>query len=169
MYMDMQINITIDEFTDCLIDRKTNRIVETEYKEMKHLIPKSQFSTWKFDWSITQKRGYTIYELFVKGKNVVEGRISLNIDGGVANIDIVETAPHNYGHNGKYEGVGGHLFAIACKISMENGCDGVVAFDAKSNLVEYYKEKLKAIEIYPRRMVIFEDAAQILIDKYFRK
>ena len=35
---------------------------------MKHLIPKSQFSTWKFDWSITQKRGYTIYELFVKGK-----------------------------------------------------------------------------------------------------
>ena len=51
-----------------------------------------------------------------------KGRISLNIDGGVANVDIVETAPHNYGHNGKYEGVGGHLFAIACKVSMESGC-----------------------------------------------
>ena len=61
------------------------------------------------------------------------------------------------------------MFAIACKISMENGCDGVVAFDAKSNLVEYYKEKLKAVEIYPRRMVIFEDAAQNVVDKYFRK
>lgn len=167
--MNMQVNITIDEFTDCLIDRKNNQIVETEYKKLEYPIHKTQFSTWKFDWSITQKNGYTIYELFVKGKSIVEGRISLNIDGGVANVDIVETAPHNYGHNGKYEGVGGHLFAIACKVSMENGYDGVVAFDAKSNLVEYYKEKLKAVEIFPRRMVIFEEAAQILIDKYFRK
>ena len=31
--MDMQINITIDEFTDCLIDRKTNRIVEQNIKK----------------------------------------------------------------------------------------------------------------------------------------
>jgi hypothetical protein len=30
---------------------------------------------------------------------------------------IVETAPHNYGHNGKYIGVGGHMFAIACQCS----------------------------------------------------
>lgn len=38
---------------------------------------------------------------------MVQGRIALkHEDGGVVNIDIVETAPHNYGHNGKYEGVG---------------------------------------------------------------
>lgn len=29
--------------------------------------------------------------------------------------------------------------------------------------------KLNAVEITPRRMVIFEDAAQILLDKYMRK
>ncbi len=33
----------------------------------------------------------------------------------------------------------------------------------------YYMEKLNAVEIIPRRMVIFEDAAQILLDKYMRK
>ena len=46
--------------------------------------------------------------------DTVQGRISLRIDGGVADVAIVETAPHSYGLTGKYQGVGGHLFAIAC-------------------------------------------------------
>lgn len=87
----------------------------------------------------------------------------------MANVEIVETAPHNYGHNGKYEGVGGHLFAIACKASMDAGCNGVVAFTAKSSLVDYYKKLLHAVEIAPRRMAILEDAAKILLDKYMKK
>ncbi|MBP3579086.1 MAG: hypothetical protein J6K15_13335 [Lachnospiraceae bacterium] len=73
------------------------------------------------------------------------------------------------GYDGVYEGVGGHLFAIACQISLEHGCDGVVAFDSKSDLVEYYKTILGAVEIYPRRLVIFEKEAQKLISKYIRK
>lgn len=165
----MQIDILIDELTDCLVERSTGDIVETDYIERETAIKKNEYAGWKFDWSITQKAGYTIYELFVSGDDTVQGRISLKIDGGVANVDIVETAPHNYSHNGKYQGVGGHLFAIACQISLEAGCDGVVAFDSKSDLVEYYKQELKAVEIYPRRMVIFEDAAKILLDKYIRK
>lgn len=58
---------------------------------------------------------------------------------------------------------------MICQISMEAGCDGVVAFDSKSDLVEYYKKELHAVEIYPRRMVLFEEAAHRLIDKYIRK
>ena len=133
------------------------------------MIRKKDFLGWKFDWAITQRNGYHVYELFVNGDNTVQGRVSLKIGGGVANVDIVETAPHNYGHTGKYLGVGGHLFAIACQVSLENGCDGVVAFDSKSDLVEYYKKELNAVEIYPRRMVIFEDAAQVILDRYIRK
>ena len=45
----------------------------------------------------------------------------------------------------------------------------MVAFTAKSNLVEYYKKELNAVELQPRRLVIFEDAAEILLDKYIRK
>ena len=81
----------------------------------------------------------------------------------------MESAPHNFGHLGKYKGVGGHLFAIACQVSMEAGCDGFVAFDSKTDLVDYYKSELNAIEIYPRRMVIAEKAAKMLLDKYMRK
>lgn len=165
----MQIDILIDELTDCLIENSTGNIAETEYIRRTAKIKKSDYKGWKFNWSTTEKNGYIIYELFVKGDTKVQGRVSLKIDGGVANVDIAETAPHNFGHQGKYTGVGGHLFAIACQVSLESGCDGVVAFDSKSDLVEYYKKELNAVEIYPRRMVIFEDAAQILLDKYIRK
>ncbi|MBQ7944303.1 MAG: hypothetical protein IJ326_09615 [Lachnospiraceae bacterium] len=165
----MEIDILIDGFTDCLVDRNTGDIVETEYsKRILPIIPRDYFG-WKFEWNQTVNNGYSIYELFLKNDDVVQGRISLKIDGGVADVDIVESAPHNYGSNGKYKGVGGHMFAIACQCSLEAGCDGVVAFTSKSNLIEHYKRELNAVEIMPRRMVIFEDAAQALIDKYIRK
>lgn len=165
----MQVEVLIDKLTDCLVERATGKIVNTIYIE--HIFPIGKYENrgWKFDWIKTQKNGYAIYELFVDNDDIVQGRISVKIEGGVANVDIVETAPHNYGHTGKYEGVGAHLFAIACQLSMDAGCDGVVAFTSKSDLVEHYKETLHAVEIMPRRMVIFEDAAQILLDKYMRK
>jgi len=165
----LQTEILIDKLTDCLVERATGKVIDTEYIERTTAIKKREYLGWKFDWRTTQENGYTIYELFVENDNTVQGRISLKIDGGVADVDIVESAPHNYGHNGKYIGVGGHMFAIACQISVEAGCDGVVAFTSKSDLVEHYKRELNAVEIMPRRMVIFEDAAQILLDKYIRK
>jgi len=167
--IEVVIDILIDKLTDCLIERKTGKVVGTHYVKRRTRIQKKEYVGWKFDWSISEKNGYTIYELFVDDDDTVQGRIGLKIDCGVANVDIVETAPHNFGHNGKYEGVGGHLFAIACQVSLENGCDGVVAFDSKTDLVEYYKKELCAIEIYPRRMVLFEEAAQRLLEKYMKK
>jgi len=113
-----------------------------------------------------KKSGYEIYELFVEGDNTVQGRIAFRIDGGVADVDIVEAAPHNIGHLGEYIGVGGHLFAIACKSSMEAGCDGYVAFTAKNKLVEHYKEVLGAQVLNGQRMYIDEATAHELIGKY---
>ncbi len=165
----MQVDVHIDKLTDCLVERITGNIVDTEYIKRTKSISSSDCFGWQFDWRRTQEDGYTIYELFVENDDTVQGRISLKIDGGVADIDIVESAPHNYAHKGKYIGVGGHLFAIACQCSMEAGCDGVVAFTSKSDLVEYYKRELNAVEVMPRRLVIFEEAAQILINKYIRK
>lgn len=165
----MEVAISIDKITDCLIDTTTGREVETEYRMRETPIRPKDYKGWKFDWSITEKNGYAIYELFLKGDDTVQGRISLKIDGGVADVDIVETAPHNYSHRGMYEGVGAHLFAIACQVSFDAGYDGFVAFTSKSDLVEYYKEKLNAKVFRDRRMYIDEEAAQILLDRYMRK
>jgi len=165
----MEVDIVIDALTECLVERSTGKNVKTEFRPRSKSIRPKDYRHWKFNWKLTEENGYTIYELFVDGDDTVQGRISLRIDGGVVNIEIVETAPHNYGHNGKYEGVGGHLFAIACKESMDAGCNGVVAFTAKSSLVDYYKKLLHAVEIAPRRMAILEDAAKILLDKYMKR
>jgi len=165
----MEVDILIDSITDCLIDTRTGEEVETAYRVREMPIRPKDYKGWKFDWSITEKNGYDIYELFLKDDDTVQGRISVKIVGGVADVDIVETAPHNYTHKGIYEGVGAHLFAIACQVSFDAGYGGFVAFTSKSDLVEYYKEKLNAGVFRDRRMYIDEKAAQILLDKYMRK
>lgn len=165
----MEVDIIIDTLTECLVERSTGQRVKTEFRSRTVAIRPQDYRQWNFNWKLTEENGYTIYELFVVGDDTVQGRISLRIDGGVADVEIVETAPHNYGHNGKYEGVGAHLFAIACKASMDAGCDGVVVFTAKSSLVDYYKKLLHAVEIAPRRMVILEETAKILLEKYMKK
>jgi hypothetical protein len=43
----------------------------------------------------------------------------------------------------------------------------VVAFDPKTALIPHYEKTLGAVLISERRMVIFEEKAKLLIDKYF--
>ena len=162
----MEIDILIDELTDCLVERETGKIVITYYKKRETPIKNKDYHGWKFDWSIPDKEGYDIYELFVEGDSTVQGRIAFRIDGGVADVDIVESAPHNIGRQGIYIGVGGHLFAIACQDSVEHGCDGFVAFTAKTNLIKHYIEALGAQVLNGQRMYIDEYAAKELISKY---
>lgn len=162
----MEIDVLIDKLTDCLVERKTGKVIDTYYKKRETLINPKDYKGWKFNWSTPEKNEYEIYELFVEGDATVQGRIAFRIDGGVADIDIVESAPHNIGHLGEYIGVGGHLFAIACESSKEAGCDGYVAFTAKTNLIEHYKKELGAQVISGQRMYIDDMAAQKLIAKY---
>ena len=120
----MEVDILIDTITECLIDTRTGEEVETEYRARETPIRPKDCRGWKFNWSTTEKYGYSIYELFVKNDDTVQGRISLKIDGGVADVEIVKTAPYNYSHKGICAGVGAHLFAIACQVSLDAGWTG---------------------------------------------
>ena len=95
---------------------------------------------------------------------------------GYIDVDLVESAPQNNPYNKvyfsgqkEYNGVGGHLFAEACRQSFEKGNDGWVGFIAKTNLIEHYKKEFKAVPIYEgsQRMEIRTDGAQYLIDIYY--
>ena len=63
----MDINIKIDDITNCLIERITGKECDTEYKlsdiitqdEAKEMIS----AGWNFDWSKPQQNGYSIYKL----------------------------------------------------------------------------------------------------------
>lgn len=45
----MPVDILIDELTDCLVERNTNKILETEYRERITPITIKEFKGWKFD------------------------------------------------------------------------------------------------------------------------
>ena len=163
------INIIIDELTPCLKDSKTGEFLNTDFSAIKISKAKARSMMkdgWKFDWSKPFQEGFEVFQLNIKDSKAVEGLISLKNEDGFTFIGIVESAPSNFGTNGKYTGVGGHLFAIACQHSFKNGNDGYVAFDAKTDLVDYYKEMFNAKNITEQRMYLDTDAALKLLEIY---
>ena len=109
------------------------------------------------------------------------GLMAYIVDGRSLAVEIVyvESADHSNanllhaeGRTKKYIGIAKALFAYAVSISIENGYDGVLVFKAKtSELVEYYIREFGASHAgsyYPFRLVIWEDAAQLLIKDFER-
>jgi hypothetical protein len=64
--------------------------------------------------------------------------------------------------------VAGNLVAYACKLSFQRGNEGNVSFIAKSQLIKHYIETLGAFHFGGRLMIIENDAALKLINKYFK-
>jgi len=82
---------------------------------------------------------------------------------------LVESAPFNQGKKKLYLGVPGNLFAYSCKLSVDKGYEGFVAFQSKTRLIEHYENALGATHVGGHKMVIFPPAALKLIQKYFQK
>lgn len=166
-----EVDMRIDKFTPCLENAKTGEILSTSYST----VSKEEFKQlkgWKFDWLDSDLDGAEIYKLTLKNENEIQGLIALTKferDSAVY-VNIVEAAPHNLGVNKQYNGVGGHLYAIAVQKSIENGYGGFVFMDAKNlELVEHYEKTLGATLLgrpHQYRMFINEENAQKLIDIY---
>ena len=170
----MEVDIEIDGLTNCLVNRATGEECDTQYRLISKTITKADAENlkaegWLFDWSIPHSNGYEIYELLIKGSEECQGLIALKHirDQLYTHVDVVESAPKNRGKNGKYQGVGAHLFAIACKLSWDVGNEGFVQFKAKTDLVEHYRETLNAKNIDAQNMYIDSYAALNLIKTYF--
>lgn len=77
---------------------------------------------------------------------------------------------HQFGGQKEYIGIARALFAYAVDISMKAGFDGVVYFKAKtSELRTYYMKEFGASPLGtydPFRLILWEDAAQKLLNEY---
>ena len=172
----MGLSIEIDDFTPCLIERTTGKIVNTvfslaslsELKPLKH-------QGWNFNWTADDLKDSDIYKLTLEGDDTIQGLVALKDmpNDYAVYLKLAESAPLNLGKNKRYEGVGGHLFAIAAKISMDHGYGGFLFFEAKNmELVRHYQEMFggKVIGgVHQYRMVIDEEAAEQLLNKYTLK
>lgn len=165
------VNVKIDKFTPCLEDTKTGEIVKTNFS----VVPKEELETlkgWKFDWLSNDLKSAEIFKLQVENDNNIQGLVALTKferDKAVY-VNIAESAPHNLGKNKLFNGVGGHLFAIATQRSKELGYGGFVFMDAKNaELVKHYHDTLGATLLgipHPYRMFIDEEAADRLLKIY---
>lgn len=168
--------IEVDEMTPRLRKNSTGELVDTTVRSISPT--RATCKGWEFDWTKPERDGYQVFALYVKGERKIQGMIALKDDPGnyAINVDIVEAAPQNNPHNSanasgtkEYIGVGGHLFAEACRQSFEKGFDGYVYFTAKSNLIRHYEEILGAKLINPRdRVMLIESrAALALVQRYY--
>ncbi|MGN0576877.1 MAG: phage minor capsid protein [Ruminococcus sp.] len=166
-----EMNLIIDKFTPCLEDTETGELVPTIYEKAnrKEL---SQLKGWNFNWLDKDLDNAEIYKLCVADDKNIQGLVAVTDfqrDMAVY-VNIAESAPHNLGENKKFNGVGGHLFAIAAQISIEKGYGGFLFMDAKNTeLVKHYSKTLGAVLLgrpHPYRMFIDEENAMKLLDTY---
>ena len=73
------------------------------------------------------------------------------------------------GQDAIYKGVGGNMFAFACKLSFEYGFQGYIAFAPKTDLIKHYQNKLFAQSISSRRMIIDTEGSQKIVQQYYKK
>ncbi len=169
------INVEVDEFVPCLKDAETGEIVETEVREIsdKSILSEcTEENGWAFPWN-TPPENYDIYSLNVKNSNIIEGLIALKPDEKYWGVHMFwgNSAPHNLGKNKKYIGVGGHLFAIAAKVSIDNGYGGFIFADAANKeLFDMFIEKYGATPYStvnrPYRFAFEEDALRRILETY---
>ena len=168
----MGIDVLIDKLTPCLEEAATGEIFQTVFEIAKESeLIGLQTKGWNFDWSDPELTRTNIYKLLLKDDSTIQGLVSAEVIRGAVYVHIAESAPHNLGKNKKFIGVGGHLFAIAIKLSTANRFGGYIFFDAKNtDLVRHYQDKFGArllrARVHEYRMEISDAQAQELLETY---
>ncbi len=166
------LEIEIDALTESVVEVSTGKIHKTHVSKasLEFLNTIHKKNGWKFNWKKEEKEiNRLIYKLVLESKRfILLGLISLETREDHVHIHLVEKAPIEFGISKTYKGIGGNLFAFACKYSQENGFDGVVAFSAKTNLIHHYSVTLGATLIKNQKMFIHSKQAKFLINKYFK-
>ena len=148
-------------------DGFTTEVIRLRKEDLKQLTKKNG---WNFNWKLEfADNTHEIFKLTITNNpDVIQGLLSLSLEHDHVYMHLLENAPFNIGQNKLYEGVAGNLVAYACKVSFQQGFNGFIAFTSKTKLVAHYEKTLGTYTLGDLRMIIPNDAAQILVDKYFK-
>ena len=163
-----EIDVEIDRLTNSIVNVISGDVLETEF----HIVSKKEIKKkdWLFDWhlELANKQAH-VYKMTIKNNQVIiQGLISFQVDNGFVSVNLIENAKFNRGKKKLYSGVGGNLFAFACKKSKELGFGGYIGFVAKTSLIVYYNNALGAELALGQRMFIRAESAEKLINQYFK-
>jgi len=167
----MELDFEVDKITESIENAETGEVFDTLVLPVTKtdLEEVTKKNGWLFDWKLEFfKPEHSVFKLIArKEPQTIQGLVSLEKLKDHVYMNLVENAPFNIGKGKKYLGVCGNLTAYGCKLSMEYGFDGVIAFEPKTALIPHYEKTLGAVLISERRMAIFEKDAKVLLDKYF--
>jgi len=165
------LDFEIDKLTNSIENTLTGESFDTEVLPLAKgdLTKIKAEKTFGFDWSKESKKSNcSIYKLTTNlNPHVIHGLISVEKKDDHIYMSLIESAKFNRGKSKVYLGVPGNLVAFACKTAFELGFGGYVAFDAKTALIQHYKEILYATHFKGTKMYIGTPAALRLIQQYF--
>ncbi len=146
------LSFEIDKLAPCLEDSDGNLLETAVYEITDKRILKgfTKRSGWYANWSRLYEE-FSIFALVLKNNPLeIQGLVAVwnDVEAGVTLIQWAVAAPHNNPKlctKKRYEGVGGHLFAIALYESLKAGFGGVVVgHPSNRKLYNHYQQKLKA-------------------------
>ncbi len=174
------ICFTIDEITPCLKNMSTGDIVETEVITLKRKSFLSKFNkrtNWYINWADFDD-DTVIKALVLRGTVDVQGLIAIKDEPSNKAVHILWacTSPNNniwkFGKK-DFSGVGGHLFAIAGRYSVEKGYSGYVYGEAMDkDIMDYYIRNFGAEQFpfgeppHPYRIIVPESSMQDIMEVY---
>ncbi len=161
----------VDKLTNSIENLSTGEVFDTEITRLTEIDSKQiKKSDWQFNWHKELKDSTKeVYKLTtVNNPTVIQGLLSIEDKYDHIFMHLIESSKFNKGKRKVYLGVPGNLIAYACKISVDKGYEGFLAFDAKSALIKHYEQTLHATHFRGLRMYIEPSAALRLISQYFK-
>ena len=165
------LDFIIDKLTNSIENTSTGEVFDTEIVQMINVDTKQiKKAEWQFDWHTELKdKTKKVYKLTTfNNPTIIQGLVSIEDKQDHVFMHLIESAKFNRGKNKVYLGIPGNLVAYACKLSVDKGYEGFLAFDAKSILIKHYEQSLHATHFRGLRMFIEPSAALRLISQYFK-
>ena len=165
------LDFEIDKLTNSIENITTGEVFDTEIVRLtEKALKQIKKNDWQFDWSKEIKdKTKEVYKLTtVNNSTIIQGLLSIEDKKDHIFMHLIESSKFNKGKDKVYLGIPGNLVAFACKVSVDRGYQGFLAFDAKTALIKHYQETLYATHFRGLRMFIETTAALRLISRYFK-
>ena len=167
-YLDFEIDKLTRSIENAITgDSFATEVLHLTKHDLKHLTKKNG---WQFDWKKELNfNDREIYKLTIQNNpNILQALMSLRIEDDHIYMPLIESAPFNRGKDKIYLGASGNLVAFACRLSFQKGYEGFVTFHSKTKLIEHYEKTLGAFHFGGHLMIINTNAANNLVNKYFK-
>ena len=165
------LDFEVDKLTNSIENLTTGEVFDTEIVRLTEADSQQiKKSEWQFNWLKELKdKSKFVYKLTtINNPTIIQGLLSIEDKQDHIFMHLIESSQFNKGKEKMYLGVPGNLVAYACKVSVDKGYDGFLAFDAKTSLIKHYEETLHATHFRGHRMFIETNAALRLISQYFK-